>query len=78
MRIGERLNETNEAATASYGSELVPLLQRQTDAVQEEFDRLFPQTRSARAGRYNALGWNAGRAAAERAVFAAGRLTASS
>ena len=76
VRIGERLNETNEAATASYGSELVPLLQRQTSAVQQEFDRLFPQTRSARPGRYNALGWGAGRAAADRAVFAAGRLTA--
>jgi hypothetical protein len=76
VRIGERLNETNDAATASYGSALVPLLQRQTTAVQQEFDRLFPQTRQARAGRYNAHGWNAGRAAADRAVFAAGRLTA--
>jgi hypothetical protein len=75
VRIGERLNETNEAATASYGSELVPLLQRQSSAVQQEFDRLFPQTRSARAGRYNALGWHAGRGAADRAVFAAGRIT---
>jgi hypothetical protein len=44
--------------------------------VREEFDRLFPQTRQARAGRYNALGWDAGRAAADRAVFAAGRITA--
>jgi hypothetical protein len=76
VRIGERLNETNEAATSSYGSALVPLLQRQTNAVQQEFDRLFPQTRQARAGRYNVLGWDAGRAAADRAVFAAGRLTA--
>ena len=75
VRIGERLTETNEAATASYGSALVPLLQRQTTAVQEELDRLFPRTRSARAGRYNRLGWDAGRAAADRAVFAAGRLT---
>jgi hypothetical protein len=75
VRIGERLTETNEAATASYGSALVPLLLRQTTAVQEELDRLFPRTRSARAGRYNRLGWDAGRAAADRAVFAAGRLT---
>jgi hypothetical protein len=75
VRIGERLTETNEAATASYGSALVPLLQRQTTAVQEELDRLFPRTRSARAGRYNRLGWDAGRAAADQAVFAAGRLT---
>jgi hypothetical protein len=76
IRIGERLNEANEAATASYGSALVPLLQKQTSAVQEEFDRLFPQTRQARAGRYNGFGWEAGRAAADRAVFAAGRITA--
>jgi hypothetical protein len=74
VRIGERLTETNEAATASYGAALVPLLQRQTTAVQEELDRLFPRTRSARAGRYNRLGWDAGRAAADRAVFAVGRL----
>ncbi len=76
VRIGERLNETNEAATASYGSELVPLLRRQTSAVQAEFDRLFPRIRQARSGRYNAVGWEAGRAAADRAVFAAGRITA--
>ena len=76
VRIGERLNETNEAATASYGSALVPLLQRQSSAVQAEFDRLFPRTHSARASRYNALGWDAGRAAADRAVFAAGRIMA--
>jgi hypothetical protein len=76
VRIGERLNEANETATASYGSALVPLLQRQTGAVQAEFDRLFPRTRQAGAGRYNAVGWDAGRAAADRAVFAAGRITA--
>ena len=76
LRIGERLNQANDAATASYGSALVPLLQRQTSAVQAEFDRLFPHTREGRAGRYNMLGWDAGRAAADRAVFAAGRLTA--
>jgi hypothetical protein len=76
IRIGERLNEADEAATASYGSVLVPLLQKQTRAVQEEFDRLFPHTRQARAGRYNGLGWEAGRAAADRAVFTAGRITA--
>lgn len=76
VRIGERLSETNAAAAASYGAELVPVLARQTEAVQAEFDRLFPQTRLARAGRYNALGWEAGRQAADRAHLAAGRLTA--
>ena len=75
VRIGERLTETSTAAAASYGAELVPLLQRQTEAVQAEFDRLFPKTRSARAGRYNAVGWVAGREAADRAHLTAGRLT---
>ena len=76
LRIGERLNEANDAATASYGSALVPLLQRQTSAVQQEVDRLFPRLRQGSAGRYNSLGWEAGREAADRAVFAAGRITA--
>jgi Protein of unknown function (DUF2786) len=75
VRIGERLTETSEAAAATYGAELVPVLQRQTDAVQAEFDRLFPQTRAAKAGRYNAAGWGAGREAADRAQLTAGRLT---
>ena len=76
VRIGERLTESSAAAAASYGAELVPVLQRQTDAVQAEFERLFPQTRTARAGRYNAAGWGAGREAADRANLTAGRLTA--
>jgi hypothetical protein len=75
VRIGERLTETSAAAEASYGTELVPVLQRQSDAVQAEFERLFPQTRTAKAGRYNAAGWVAGREAADRAHLTAGRLT---
>jgi len=75
VRIGERLTETSAAAAAAYGTELVPVLQRQTDAVQAELDRLFPQTRTAKAGRYNAAGWGAGREAADRAHLTAGRLT---
>jgi hypothetical protein len=75
VRIGERLTETSAAAAASYGTELVPVLQRQTEAVQAEFERLFPQTRTAKAGRYNAAGWGAGREAADRAHLTAGRLT---
>jgi hypothetical protein len=75
VRIGERLTETSAAAAASYGTELVPVLQRQTQAVEAEFERLFPQTRTAKAGRYNAAGWGAGREAADRAHLTAGRLT---
>jgi hypothetical protein len=75
VRVGERLTETSTTAAASYGTELVPVLQRQSDVVQAEFDRLFPQTQKARAGRYNAAGWEAGRVAADRAHLIAGRLT---
>jgi hypothetical protein len=75
VRVSERLTESSAAAAASYGAELVPVLQRQSDAVQAEFDRLFPQTRTAKAGRYNAAGWEAGREAADRAHLTAGRLT---
>ena len=76
LRIGERLRETTEAATDSYGSALVPLLRRQESAVEDEYERLFPRTRTARAGSYNGAGWEAGRAAADRATFTAGRISA--
>jgi hypothetical protein len=76
VRIGERLRETNAAATESYGKDLVPLLTRQEGAVQQEFDRLFPNTRTAGGGYLDQRGWEAGRRAADRAVFTAGRITA--
>jgi len=76
VRIGERLSEANTAATESYGKELVPLLARQEDAVQQEFDRLFPHTRSIGGGYLDRRGWEAGRKAADRAVFTTGRITA--
>jgi Protein of unknown function (DUF2786) len=76
VRIGERLTESTSAATRSYGNELVPLLKRQDDAVSAEFERLFPFTRQASDRYLDPHGWDAGRRAADRAVFAAGRLTA--
>jgi hypothetical protein len=76
LRIGERLRESSVAAVDSYGTDLVPVLKRQEDAVQAEYERLFPRTRTARAGSYNGAGWQAGRAAADRATFTAGRLSA--
>lgn len=74
VRIGERLQEADEQAVRSYGAELVPVLSRQADAVEREFDRLFPHTRQRQASRYSLRGWQAGRAAADQAVFTAGRL----
>ncbi|MFP5283954.1 MAG: DUF2786 domain-containing protein, partial [Actinomycetes bacterium] len=77
-RIGQRLKEASAATTSSYGSELVPVLANQAEAVEEAYERLFPHTyaRSSRA-RYSQRGWEAGRAAADRATIVAGRLAAS-
>lgn len=74
-RIGERLSAADQAATSSYGSDLVPLLRRQQEAVDAEFERLFPHTRAAPGRRwYDGRGWAAGREAADKAVIVAGRL----
>lgn len=77
-RIGERLEVAGAAAsteaTASHGAELVPVLARRAKAVDTTFDRLFPDTRQMRAKQVDARGWHAGRAAADRAVFASGQV----
>ena len=76
VRIGERLTEATSAATRSYGNQLVPLLSRRDEAVTAEFERLFPHTRQL-SGRYvDPRGWDAGRRAADHAVFTAGRISA--
>ncbi|MGJ9423555.1 DUF2786 domain-containing protein [Aeromicrobium sp. CF3.5] len=75
VRIGERLSETSEQTTASYGSALVPVLERQTEAVSEEFERLFPHvTTGSRRTRFDARGWDAGTRAADEAVLPAGEV----
>ena len=61
---------------AESGAELVPVLQREADAVTAEFERQFPRTRAMSSGTLDARGWQAGRDAADRAVLVAGRLTA--
>jgi hypothetical protein len=76
VRIGERLSEATSAATKSYGNELVPLLRRHEDAVTAEFERLFPFTREVGGRYFDRRGWDAGRRAADRAVFTAGRISA--
>jgi hypothetical protein len=78
VRIGERLTESADKATSSYGRELVPVMQRQAEAVDQEFERLFPNTYQVGSGRqYSQRGWQAGREAADRASLVAGRLAAS-
>ncbi|WP_344814278.1 DUF2786 domain-containing protein [Microlunatus aurantiacus] len=76
VRIGERLNVADAETTAAYGSELVPVLRRQEEAVAATYERLFPHTREMSSTRsYDRQGWEAGRRAADRASFVAGRLT---
>ena len=72
-RIGQRLTSSSEHAVASYGSALVPVLERQEQAIAEEVDRLFPHlTSGSRRRRFDARGWEAGTRAADAAVLPAG------
>ena len=75
-RIGERLREADRSTTATYGSELVPLLQREADAVDAEFERQFPRVRQGGTTSVDLRGWEAGRAAADQARFVAGGISA--
>ena len=75
-RIGERLHEADRATTATYGTDLVPLLQRQAEAVDAEFDRQFPRVRQGGPTHVDPRGWEAGRAAADQARFVAGGISA--
>jgi hypothetical protein len=76
VRIGERLSASREQAVASYGSALVPVLERREAAITEEYERLFPHvaTGSRRRRQLDARGWDAGTRAADAAVLPAGRL----
>ncbi|WP_164479062.1 DUF2786 domain-containing protein [Nakamurella antarctica] len=72
-RIGERLSEVEkvalEQAKQQYGTDLVPVLANRAEAVDVEFVRLFPNTRTGGGRQVNADGWWAGRAAADSAVI---------
>ena len=75
VRVGERLTAADAETTATYGAELVPVLRRQEEAIEATYERLFPHTREMSSTRtYDRRGWEAGRAAADRASFVAGRL----
>ena len=73
VRIGERLVEADAQATAAeseaHGRDLVPVFARQAEAIDGEFDRLFPRLRKSGTYSVNPRGWEAGRRAADRAVF---------
>jgi hypothetical protein len=73
-RIGERLREADARATVDAAADahmpvttLAPILARRSAAVDDEFRRLFPATRSTRTRTVDAEGWHAGRDAAENA-----------
>lgn len=77
-RIGERLTEAGVHAqqeeTQRRGGDLLPVLARRSAAVEQEFARIFPDTRPSKVTRVDARGWHAGRAAADRAVLARGQV----
>lgn len=76
-RIGERLAASFAESTATYGTDLVPVLQRQSDAIDGEFERLFPHvTTGSRRATFDARGWHAGTRAADAAVLPAGSIEA--
>lgn len=74
-RIGERLAASSAEATATYGAELVPVFRRQADAIDGEFERLFPHvTTGSRRATFDARGWDAGTQAADDAVLPSGSI----
>ncbi len=77
VRIGQRLREAGNQATVAAAAEssidvtdLLPVLARQSAAVDATFDRLFPSTQATLARSIDPDGWNAGNAAADRASLA--------
>ncbi|MFT4166547.1 MAG: DUF2786 domain-containing protein, partial [Microlunatus sp.] len=75
IRIGERLTEADAETTASYGSDLVPVLSRQAEAVDARYEELFPHTTQMSSRKtYDRRGWDAGRQAADQARFVQGRI----
>jgi hypothetical protein len=71
--LDEAVQHANSDAAAQYGTALVPVLAARTEAVDDEFARMFPSTRTMRGGRFDSHGWAAGMAAADLAVLDAGR-----
>ncbi|MFC9517666.1 DUF2786 domain-containing protein [Nocardiaceae bacterium NPDC056970] len=72
VRIGQRLKEAGNRATADVAAEaevsveeLLPVLAARSAAVDAEFDRLFPTTKASRSRSVDASGWYAGQSAAD-------------
>ncbi len=75
-RITERLETASATIThqaeADYGSALAPVLARRDAEVTAAVKEAFPATTMMKSRRYDAYGWHAGRAAADRADIGAG------
>ena len=76
-RIGERLEAAKQhvaaAAEEQYGSQLLPILASREAAIAQSFTKTFPDVVMGPMRRVNAYGYQAGRAAAERANIGAGK-----
>ncbi len=70
-RIGERLRRTADdtLATSTRSAELVPVVARADEQARIATERLFPELTTRSATVSNGLGWAAGRAAADLALF---------
>lgn len=75
-RIGQRLRDADTRATVDAADaaqidvdDLLPILATKSEAVDAEFDRLFPRTKKARGRSVDADGWHAGQAAADNATL---------
>ncbi|NLE80593.1 MAG: DUF2786 domain-containing protein [Rhodococcus sp.] len=78
-RIGQRLRDADTRATVDAADaaqidvdDLLPILATKSEAVDAEFDRLFPRTKKARGRSVDAEGWHAGQAAANNAALTPG------
>ena len=71
IRIGERLGEAaaDSLATTARSGELVPVVAQVDERVREATEQLFPLLVEREVRISNAMGWAAGRAAADLAVF---------
>jgi hypothetical protein len=76
IRIGERLQatkaQTESAAQAEYGADLLPILADRSAAVDEAYEQAFPDATPMKSRRLDASGWHSGRSAAEQARIGPG------
>ena len=77
QRVEERLTEARDSArveaTATYGSDLAPVLADRQAAVDRAVEELFPSVRRRGGRTVDPAGWSAGRRAADAADLGTGR-----